>query len=303
MSSPARSRRIFRFPRSCREFGRELDELAQRLSAVEPSAVCADGVPTRERLDAARAEHEHIRGRMIALQEELDWDVYRRYGLLDAAEAAELIADPASVPELKLGERAFEIVWRAGWLRARSRRSGSSGTGPTPITDIPAHWPEQYKAVVAKRIEAIENRPGYRADRAAGMQAAVAVRAVGGEGACCAHVLAAGPVRGPRLWFATDEWGREQPRPMTVNRLADRLRADADVVSVARLLDGPDADLADVLTRIIADQHVPYLAQLRYTATGMRKRAQWEETWDKQREEDANRRPARYRRAAEVQEG
>ena len=77
------------------EFGRELDRLAQRLSAVEPSAVCATGVPTRERLDAARVEHEHIRGRMIALQEELDWDVYRRYGLLDQAEAAELMADPA----------------------------------------------------------------------------------------------------------------------------------------------------------------------------------------------------------------
>ena len=47
---------------------------------------------------------------MIALQEELDWDVYRRYGLLDDTEAAELIAKPESVPELKLGERAFEIV-------------------------------------------------------------------------------------------------------------------------------------------------------------------------------------------------
>ena len=51
-----------------------------------------------------------IRGRMIALQEELDWEVYRLYGLLDDAEAAELIAKPESVPELKLGERAFEIV-------------------------------------------------------------------------------------------------------------------------------------------------------------------------------------------------
>ena len=40
-----------------------------------------DGVPTRERLDVARVEHEHIRGRMIALQEELDWDVYQRYAL------------------------------------------------------------------------------------------------------------------------------------------------------------------------------------------------------------------------------
>ena len=64
------------------EFGRELDGLAQQLASCEPSAVCADGVPTRERLDAARAEYERIRGRMIALQEELDWDVYQRYGLL-----------------------------------------------------------------------------------------------------------------------------------------------------------------------------------------------------------------------------
>src|SRR5262249_36859835 len=64
------------------ERGRELDALAQELAAVEPSAVCAQGVPGRERLDAARVEHGRIRGRMIALQEELDWDVYHRYGLI-----------------------------------------------------------------------------------------------------------------------------------------------------------------------------------------------------------------------------
>ena len=59
---------------------------------------------------------------------------------------------------------------------------------------------------------------------------------------------------------------------MTVNRLADRLRGDADVVSVARLFGGPDADLADVLKEIIADEHVPYLSQLRYSGTGLLKR-------------------------------
>ena len=73
---------------------------------------------------------------------------------------------------------------------------------------------------------------------------------------------------------------------MTVNRLADRLRGDADVVSVARLFSGPDADLADVLKEIIADEHVPYLSQLRYSGTGLLKRLLWEKTWDQQREED-----------------
>jgi hypothetical protein len=73
---------------------------------------------------------------------------------------------------------------------------------------------------------------------------------------------------------------------MTVTQLADRLRADADFVSVTRLLAGLDADLADVLTEIIADEHVPYLAQLRFRDSGLLKRAAWEQTWELQRVED-----------------
>lgn len=269
------------------KFGRKLDELARRLSAVEPSAVCADSVPTRERLNAARAEHEHVRGRMIAVQEELDWDVYRRYGLLDDAQVAGLIADPESVPELRLGERAFEIVlarrMAAGEIETQwFKRHQSKAT-----MNMPVHWPEPYKAVIAKRIEAIQDqrdiglieRPECKR-RWQSEPWEVKERA-----ALTSWLLDRCEDRG--LWFAPDEWGREQPKPVTVNRLADRLRADADVVLVARLLDGADADLVDVLTRIIGDQHVPYLARLRYAATGMRNRAQWEKTWAKQREEDA----------------
>jgi hypothetical protein len=88
------------------------------------------------------------------------------------------------------------------------------------------------------------------------------------------------------LWYVPGPGG-EQPRPMTVNRLADRLLDNPDVVAVARLYAGPDAELAGVLRSMIADEHVPYLAQLRYTATGLDKRGQWERTWDLQRQEDA----------------
>ena len=224
---------------------------------------------------------------MIALQEELDWDVYQRYGLLDETEAAELIADRADVPELKLGERAFEIRLARQIAKGEVKTQWFERHRSTPVTEIPAHWPETYKSVVAKRIETIENRRDialierpeckrrwqsepWEAKERAALTSWLLDR-------CEDH----------SLWFATDEWGREQPRPVTVNRLADRLRADANVISVARLLDGPDADLMDVLSRIIADQHMPYLAQLRYTPTGMRKHAQWEQTWAKQREEDA----------------
>jgi hypothetical protein len=42
---------------------------------------------------------------------------------------------------------------------------------------------------------------------------------------------------------------------MTVNRLADRLRADPEVVATACQLKGPDADLADVLAEIITGKN------------------------------------------------
>ena len=56
---------------------------------------------------------------MIALQEELDWDVYSLYGLL-----TDTRSDCADLqrPELMLGERAFEIVLAGGWPPMRSRR-------------------------------------------------------------------------------------------------------------------------------------------------------------------------------------
>jgi len=74
---------------------------------------------------------------------------------------------------------------------------------------------------------------------------------------------------------------------LTVNRLADRLRDDSEFVSVGRLYAGQDAELAAVIAEITDAEHVPYLAALRYKDTGLRKRRQWEETWDLQRQEDA----------------
>ena len=268
------------------EFGWELDGLASRLSAVEASAVCAKSVPSRDNLDTAHAEHGHIRARMIALQEELDWDVYHRYGLLSDTEAKDLIADPTGVPELSLGERAFEIVL------ARRKAAGEIDTqwftrhGSVPIEVIPEGWPEPYRRVVAKRIQMIENRrdialierpeckrrwqsePWEKKERAA------------------LRTWLLDRCEDSALWFENDGQGRQQPRPMTVNRLADKLRTAADKVSVARLLAGPDADLAEVLTDIAADEHVPCLAQQRYTEPGLRKRKQWERVWDMQRQED-----------------
>lgn len=264
------------------DHGRALDTLARRLVSVKPAALCAHAVPTRAGLDAARAEYERIRRRMIALQEELDWDVYRCYGLLDDAEAAELTTKPESVPELRPGERAFEIVLARRVQRGEVETQWFTRHRSTPITDIPEDWPKEYRDVVAKRIETIEHpsgiglieRPEYK-------------RRWQGESweqmereALKDWLL--NRCEQQSLWYRLDG----QPQAMTVNRLADRLRADPDIVSVARLLAGPDAELADVIEEITAEEHVPYLAQLRYRNSGLLKHAVWERTWELQREED-----------------
>ena len=68
------------------EFGRKLDALAQRLSSSGAvGGVCRRRTRRGNGWTRRGRSMSTIRGRMIALQEELDWDVYRRYGLLSDA--------------------------------------------------------------------------------------------------------------------------------------------------------------------------------------------------------------------------
>ncbi len=264
----------------------ELDALAQELAQHEPSALARNAVPAREALDEARQAQERIRARMIVLQEELDWTVYGAYGLLTADEVARTTIAEADVPELALGQRAFEIVLaRSGAETAWFERHGS-----TACAEIPAYWPEAYQKVVQARIDLIEankdirliERPEYKRRWSTELwekREAAALRS---------WLLDA--AEREELWFEERD-GFTVPRPLTVNQLADELRHDQDVQDVAALyaadhLGKRDASLATVLAAVIEAEHVPYLAALRYKDSGLRKRAQWEQVWEQQREED-----------------
>jgi hypothetical protein len=269
------------------ELGRALDKLAQRLTAAEPSAVCAAGMPTRERLDVARTQHARFRGRMLALQEELDWEVYRLYGLISEQKAAKLRTDSDAVPELKLGERAFEIVLARRMAAGEVKTQWFARHGSTPITEIPSHWPQPYREVVQRRIEMIERRRDLALIERPECKRRWQSEPWEKTESAALRVWLLDRCERRDLWFAPSDTGTDEARPMTVNRLADRLRGDADFVSVARLYAGPDADLAEVIAEVTDAEHVPYLAALRYKDTGLRKRQQWEGTWEKQRQEDA----------------
>ncbi|MGW3725530.1 BREX-2 system adenine-specific DNA-methyltransferase PglX [Streptomyces sp. NPDC000851] len=272
---------------------RILDSLAQELSEVEPAALGKGSVPARAALDGMRAKYTHLRQHMIALQEELDWQVYGLYGLLSDADVARTTVpspDPDTVPEVRLGERAFEIVL------ARKRAAGEVDTawferhGSTPVVEIPGHWPDWYRAVVEARINIIEGRKDIALIERPECKRRWSTEPWEKKEKAALRAWLLDRCEDPALWFSLRE-GVKQPRTLTVNQLADALSSDADFNSVAALyaadhLNKPDLPLGQVLADVIADEHVPYLAAMRYKDPGLRKRAQWEEVWEKQREED-----------------
>ncbi|WP_406377379.1 BREX-2 system adenine-specific DNA-methyltransferase PglX [[Kitasatospora] papulosa] len=254
----------------------KLDALAQQMHASAPTALVS---PTAHALRDRESRYTSTRARMIALQEELDWQVYSLYAL----HSEDLrLPDPDVVPELALGERAFEIVL------ARRVRDGEASDewfkrhGSTPITEIPAHWPEEYRALVQKRIDAIESnraigmieRPEYKRRWATEGWDSMRQKAL--------KSWLLDRIEDRSYWFDAND----NPTLTTLTRLTEALSTDDDLTSVADLY-APRQDLAKTVRDLLSEEHVPFVSALRYKPAALKKRADWELVWDLQREEDA----------------
>jgi hypothetical protein len=267
------------------EWARGLDSFVRAVSSEATANLLAKTpLPDRSALRAAGERASALRRSMIAWQEELDWCCYRLYDLLpNAGSIAEFSS--ARPPELCLGERAFEIVL------ARRLAAGDEATtwferhGSTPITELPAHWPADYRAVVERRIALIES------DRNIGLIERPEFKRRWNTPAWDDLEKAAlrdwllDRLEQPAFWPARAD---TPPQLTTTNRLADLARADAAFMQVAALYAGhADFDPARVVADLVASEAVPLLRVQRYTDDGLRKRAQWEDTWALQRREDA----------------
>ncbi len=149
-----------------------LDRCAVELGATSPTALLASAANhTGPALNAAAQRWTETLQRMIALQEELDWECYRLYQLAseqysvfsvqtNALKTGSLITDPLitdHLPPLKLGERAFEIVMARRMAAGELETEWFARHGSQPITELPAHWPPAYRALVERRIALIES--------------------------------------------------------------------------------------------------------------------------------------------------
>lgn len=261
------------------ELAARLDELAGELLRVRPATVAADGTPTRARLDVARDEWERIRGEMVSAQEELDWEVYGLYGLL-GDDGDELIGAKVDKPLLRLGERPFEIVLARQIQAGEAESEWFTRHRSSPITELPAHWPTEYAELAERRLTKIADDPYlHLIERPECKRRWTSPPWEEMEAEALREWLL-DRLEEPALWF------RPGPEVRSVAQLADVLRTDAEFLSVTGLY-ARDADVADVISVLVRDQHVPFFSAYRYSESGMRVRAQWEKTWAEQRREDA----------------
>jgi len=231
-------------------------------------------------------EQHHMRanalmGGMIALQEELDWRCYRIYDITpDELTYRDAAGEPLTPPELRLGERAFEIVLARRMAASEEETTWFQRHGSTPVTELPTHWPADYRALVERRIERIEKdryvglveRPEYKRRWNTEPWETQATRAL-------------------QEWLKTrleDAAYWPEPRLQTTRTLADRAQRDGDFMAVAELLRGHAGfDVHALVRELVEPEAVPFLPVLRYKPTGLRKREVWERTWELQRQEDA----------------
>jgi len=264
------------------ELSREADKLAREIADRTASATIEHAL--RNGLDVVQAWQEVLvarqraRSRLIFIQEEIDFLVYHMYGLI---EDRALLSKPVGwdVP-LDAGSRPFCII----------DQKNVEGFEVPP--DVPTDWPDELRGLWEGRMNAIRTTnalriiedPHYKR-RWIGRQGLFnhGARADEFRDALAAWML--DRLESSNLWQAS---AHQPPQITTVNRLADSVRTDVDFIQIAGLYAGhADFDLAKILSELVSAECVPFLPALRYKESGLRKRAQWEDTWALQRREDA----------------
>jgi hypothetical protein len=270
---PAQIRDIPLPPADLTEHASELARLADELSENCPERVIGNRSFDRVSLDAARSRWSDIRGRMIALSEELDWIAYAAFGLCDQS-----LLTAGALPPIRVGQRAFEIRLALDMTENGTSTRWFERHRATAHLQPVLDWPAEYRRVVSDRLRAIEQDPRL---------------AVLEQPAHKRRWLS--PSWDDMAWVAFTEWviarceqvmseGSAPHRLWLAEELVPILVEDSRLVETAAML-GADRKVAEEVRKILLTNQVPVLAALRYRAKALPKWQAWQATWDLQEQE------------------
>ncbi len=279
---------------------------AQQRQTPAATLACLSGPGSgdlRACLVRARDEWHRKRRQLIAWQEELDWQIYEAFDLVEAGDRVSQPDGKVEIPPegIELGQRAFEIVMARRMKAGEMQTTWFERHGSTPITEIPNHWPAAYREFVERRIQRITDdanirlieQPEYKRrwntepwdeqfQKAAREWLLARLEGYFFEGKRVCELKDSFDPSAAGLAAA------KQPSLTTTNQLAGTAQTDAAFLAVAeQLMGGPGFSVPKLVRELVESASVPFLPVQRYKPAGLRKRRDWEHVWDLQRQEDA----------------
>ncbi|MBN1536877.1 MAG: BREX-2 system adenine-specific DNA-methyltransferase PglX [Anaerolineales bacterium] len=217
-----------------------------------------DLVTLQKMLKIANQSRENLLGRMIFLQEELDWLSYELFGLIKKAPLAEDLLDKSQYDNaiLALGQRPFELA-------------GFGYNGDWPIGYKPPLLPDYLKNLTEARIAIIESNldigiledprykrrwapPDYKKEFQEAAEWWLA----------------------EKLEFALEQYGK----PITLRQWVRLLHNDTRVNAVLEVLTNTQAyDLEGELLKVIQTNSVPNRPEHYLKPSGLRKNMLWQQ--------------------------
>ena len=246
----------------------------------------------RQVLDDADAASKLTRGEMILMQEDLDWQCYRLYGLIDQDIVMGIQPQHERRPILP-GMRAFEVLLAQDLTAGRTQTTWFERHGITPHAELPnADFDPKYRKIAQRRIEIIRSNPQIALIEQPDYKRRWNTDIWENQRE---QVLREWLLNRLESYFDFDGRMNDEGKPTakldialtSIARLADVARQDADFMQVGELYrDDPAFDVQRLVADLVEAESVPLLPVLRYKPSGLRKRAEWEQTWELQREED-----------------
>jgi len=255
-----------------------IDALAQELSMSLPASALEkfEGNDVELALEDAQNHANDMRNKMVSLQEELDWLCYQAYGLLD-----ETLVYEGTLPAIQVGERAFEIK-----LARELANNGGSNAWFTrhdaiQTTEIPAEWPDTYKALIEKRLAVMESERFIKLiEKPEFKRRWMSLEWEKQEQEALKNWLLA--------FLEKASFDEQQPGLLTCAQLADSINKNEVAKAVAQRYTGNELfESQPLVEKLVADDNLPQMANGRLKPAALKKFYAWQETWDKQRQEDA----------------
>jgi hypothetical protein len=260
-----------------------LHSLAREVKLSLPGKAIQGEPALARTLRAAHDRWTRGRGKMIALQEELDWEIYERYGIVPEPLPP---LSPDEVPEIEVGERAFEIVLARRMKESRVNTDWFERHHARPVTELPTNWPSAYRERVQQRIEMIHKVPYLSALEQPEFKRRWVIRDWKDMEKRALRDWLLDRLEDPDLWYEEYE-GAGRPVTRAADELTERLAIFADV-NEALTLYAPDSDPSTIVAELLQECQVPYLPALYLREGSLCKYADWWEVWALQRREDTH---------------